>query len=72
LAFLWAVNDIIGSNIILLDECFNNLHPEVNTKILTYIANSPLFEGKQIIIISHEAIHGVFDKIIHLSEVIEV
>lgn len=72
LAFLFAVNDIIGSNILLLDECFNNLHPEVNTQILSYISNSQLFEGKQIVIISHEAIHGVFNKVIHLSEIIEV
>ena len=64
LAFLIGVNDMLGSSIILLDECFNNLHQELNTEILDYIKE--LCKDKQVIVISHEAIHGTFDNVIEI------
>jgi DNA repair exonuclease SbcCD ATPase subunit len=37
LAFLFAVNDMLGSNIIMLDECFNNMDDEMQSSSLEYI-----------------------------------
>jgi DNA repair protein SbcC/Rad50 len=64
LAFLIGVNDMLGSSILLLDECFNNLHQELNTEVLEYIKN--LCKDKQVIMISHEAVHGTFDNLVKL------
>lgn len=64
LAFLLAVNDMLGSNIILLDECLNNLNSEMNLEVLTHLRE--LGGDKLIIVISHEAIDGVFDGTVDL------
>jgi DNA repair protein SbcC/Rad50 len=64
LAFLLAVNDMIGSNMILLDECLNNLDAEINMEVLSQLRD--LSEGKMILVISHEAVEGVFDEIVTL------
>ncbi len=59
-AYLMAINDMVNSPMILLDECLNNLDSEVNTEILTLIRD--LCGGnKLVLVISHEAIRGVFD-----------
>lgn len=59
LAFILALNDVLGSNILLLDECLNNLDSTINTEVLTFLRDNS--ENKCIIVISHEAIRGVFD-----------
>lgn len=64
LAFLLAVSDMIGGPMILLDECLNNLDAEVNMDVLMYLKS--LSSEKLILVISHEAIKGVFDHIINL------
>ena len=64
LAFLLAVNDMIGSDIILLDECINNLDSDVNTKILNNLKD--VGKDKLVLVCSHEAVRGIFDKIIEL------
>lgn len=63
LAFILAVNDIIGSRILLLDECLNNLDSDVNTHVLTYLRDVAC-TSKLILCISHEAVQGVFDSTI--------
>jgi exonuclease SbcC len=65
LAFLLGVNDMLGSKIIMLDECFNNLDAETNLTVLQFIKN--LCKNKRVIVISHEAVEGVFDEIVSLS-----
>lgn len=64
LAFILAVNDIFGSPIILLDECLNNLDAEINMEALSCLKE--LGTGKLILVVSHEAVHGVFDDIVNL------
>lgn len=59
-AYLMAINDMVNSPMILLDECLNNLDAEVNTEVLTLIRD--LCGGnKLVLVVSHEAIRGVFD-----------
>lgn len=60
MAFLLAVNDMVGANMILLDECLNNLDATINTEVLSMIRD--LCGGnKLILVVSHEAVRGVFD-----------
>lgn len=65
LAFLLGVNDMLGSPLILLDECLNNLDQEFNIETLRKL--SEMRDDKLILIISHEAVRGVFDHIIELE-----
>jgi exonuclease SbcC len=64
LAFLLAVNDMIGSPMILLDECLNNLDSEINMETITHLRD--LAEHKLIFVSSHEAVKGTFDEVIEL------
>ena len=64
LAFLLAVNDMIGSRIVLLDECLNNLDGEVNMEVLMFLKE--LAGDKLVLVASHEAVRGVFDKVIKI------
>ena len=64
LAFLLAVNDMIGSPVILLDECLNNLDAEVNMETIIHLKE--LAEDKLIFVSSHEAVKGTFDQVIEL------
>ena len=64
LALLLGVNDLFGSSILLLDECLNNLHSEIHTETLGFLKD--LCPSKQILVISHEEIAGIFDNVIEL------
>ncbi len=64
LAFLLAVNDMIGSQIILLDECLNSLDGEINMEVLMYLKE--LVGDKLVLVASHEGIEGVFDHVIKI------
>lgn len=62
LAFMLAVNDMVSSNILFLDECLNNLNGEINTDTLEYLRE--FSQNKLTLVISHEAIDGIFDEIV--------
>jgi DNA repair exonuclease SbcCD ATPase subunit len=71
LAFLFGVNDMLGSNIIMLDECFNNL--DENNAGITFEYIRDMIEcvedtdrKKQVLIITHRVEDGVFDEIVQL------
>lgn len=64
LAFLLAVNDMLGSKILLLDECLNNLDLENNTDVLLHLKN--FVNNKLVLVVSPEAVQGVFDSIIEI------
>ena len=66
LAFLLGVNDMLGSSILLLDECINNLDAENNTNTLSCLRS--ISNNKLVIVISHEAIKGIFDKVLYLGK----
>ena len=60
LAFLLAVNDMVNSRFLFLDESLNNLDSTLNSDILSLLKKSR--NGKLTLIISHEAIEGIFDE----------
>ena len=64
IAFFLATNDMIKSKILMLDEFVNSTDPERNMDIVTNIKE--MCKGKQIIVISHETIDGVFDHVVDL------
>lgn len=63
LAFLLAVNDMLNSGILLLDECLNNLDTEINSSVLKHLKEISK-ESKLVLVVSHEAVQGNFDSII--------
>jgi len=62
LAFLLAVNDLVGSKYLFLDESLSALDSETNTEVFSYLRE--LGGNKSIFVISHEAVNGIFDKVI--------
>lgn len=61
LAYLLALNDIMGSKILLLDECLNNLDHDMNSNVLMFLKE--VGHNKTIICVSHEAC-DMFDQTI--------
>lgn len=62
LAFELAINEFMKSNILMLDECINNLDNEVNTEIIELLRDNA--QNKLIMMISHECVNGLFDKVV--------
>ncbi len=62
LSFILAVNDIIGSPILLLDECLNNLDGETHAEILSFLRR--VCQGKLILVVAHEAPVALFDHVV--------
>lgn len=60
MAFLLAVNDILGGKMLLLDECLNNLDASINTEVLGLVRDL-CGTDKLVLVISHEAVKGLFD-----------
>ena len=73
LAFLLGVNDMLGSNIIMLDECFNHMDDKMTVEILQYIKDimEKMWIGKkqkQLLIVAHNVEDGDFDDIVEVLE----
>lgn len=66
LAFQLAINQMMKSPMLLLDECINNLDSEFNHEILGMLKT--ISEKKLVILISHECTQGIFDKIFNLEQ----
>ena len=66
LAFLLAINDLLGSKFIFLDECTNNLDQETSTIIFNFLKE--ISAKKQIVVVSHEALTGIFDTVIDIQK----
>lgn len=65
LAFILGVSDMLGSKILLLDECLNNLGADLNSEVLMYIHDDYLADTERLVlVVSHEAVQGLFDDII--------
>lgn len=58
LAFLLGLHDMFGCKILFLDECLNNLDETINMNVLSHLKN--VTNDKLILVVSHEAIEGVF------------
>jgi len=60
IAFLLAVNDMLGGKLLILDECLNELDASTNTEILSLVRDM-CGENKLILVVSHEAVRGLFN-----------
>jgi hypothetical protein len=64
-AFVLGVNDMVGSKLLMFDESFNELDPSNNTNVLTMVRE--MCVGKLVLVVTHEAIRGIFDKEIDIT-----
>ncbi len=65
LASIVTINEIFNSSILILDEALNSLHQESNSEIIEFLKD--LASDKLILIISHNAITGIFDHVINIT-----
>ena len=64
LAFTLALGEMFNTPILLLDESTASLDQEATTLVFDSIKEN--FKGKMVLIIAHQVIQGVFDKVIKL------
>ena len=64
LAFTLALGEMFNTPLLLLDECTSSLNQELTTVVFDSIKEN--FKGKKVIVVAHQVIEGVFDKIIKL------
>ncbi|ALX27410.1 hypothetical protein GMAR_ORF35 [Golden Marseillevirus] len=65
LSFILAINEVVSSKFLLLDEALAQLHKEVNTGILEYLRDE-VAKQKLVVVVSHEANRGIFHKVIEI------
>ena len=61
-AFNLALSELFSLPMILLDECTSNLDQELTEIVVRGIRNNS--KGKMIIMIAHQVVQGLFDKVI--------
>lgn len=64
LAFDLTFKEILGEQIIMLDECTANLDQDLSTKIFNKIQRS--FPSKTILVVAHQVVMGTFDHLLQL------
>jgi DNA repair exonuclease SbcCD ATPase subunit len=64
LAFDLTFKEILGENIIMLDECTANLDQDLSTRILSKIKST--FPSKTILVVAHQVVMGTFENVINL------
>lgn len=64
LAFDLTFKEILGENIIMLDECTANLDQDLSTKIFNKIKAT--FPSKTILVVAHQVVVGTFDHVLNL------
>jgi DNA repair exonuclease SbcCD ATPase subunit len=64
LAFSLALGEMFNTPIMLLDECTSSLDQELTTVVMDGIREN--FSGNIVIIIAHQCITGMFDKVIKI------
>lgn len=64
LAFTLAFSEIINNRILLLDECISSLDAETTNVVLENLREK--YKGKLVILVSHQANLGFFDKVIDI------
>jgi len=65
LAFDLTFKEILGENIVMLDECTANLDQDLSTKIFNNIKST--FPSKTILVVAHQVVTGTFDHILNLN-----
>jgi DNA repair protein SbcC/Rad50 len=66
LAFLLGVHEMVGSNILMLDESMNFLDPDIHADILDMLKESA--GDKLFLMVSHIENTGIFDHVINLNK----
>lgn len=66
LCFILAVNDLVNSSMLLLDECLASLDADTNTHVFTLLKE--VGKNRCIMVVSHEALEGVFDNVYHIKK----
>jgi DNA repair exonuclease SbcCD ATPase subunit len=64
LAFTLAFSEIINNRVLLLDECISSLDAETTSIVLENLKEK--YKGKLVILVSHQANLGFFDKVIDI------
>lgn len=65
LAFDLTFKEILGENIIMLDECAANLDQDLSTKIFNKIKTT--FPSKTILVVAHQVVMGSFDHVLNIN-----
>ena len=65
LAFTLALSEMFNTPILLLDECTSNLNQELIITVFDSIKDN--FKDKLVILVAHQVVKGVFDKVIELD-----
>ena len=66
LAFTLALADMFNIPMIMLDECTSSLDQDSNADVISSLKEH--FANKLVLIIAHQVVTGVFDKIIYLEK----
>lgn len=66
LAFTLALGEMFNTPMLLLDECTSSLGQDMTTTVFNGIKEH--FTGKLVIIVAHQVVTGIFDKIINLQQ----
>jgi len=61
LASVCGINNMLNSQILMLDESLSALDADTNTEILMFLKE--IAQEKLIIVCSHEAVKGIFDNV---------
>lgn len=64
LSFTLAFADLYNSPLILLDECTSSLDQDLTSAVLEGLKEN--FGGKLVLIVAHQVVKGVFDKVVEL------
>lgn len=64
-AYMFAVNDMLNSKIMLLDECFSDLYKETDMELARKLGE--ICTDKQVLIISQRTVHGMFEQAIEIQ-----
>lgn len=65
LAFDLTFKEILGEQIVMLDECTANLDQDLSTKIFNKIKTT--FPTKTILVVAHQVVMGTFDSVLKLE-----
>ena len=65
LSFTLALGEMFNTPLFLLDECTSSLDQELTGTVIEGLRNN--FENKLVLIIAHQVVEGVFDRVIKLK-----
>jgi len=66
LAFTLALADMFNISLLMLDECTSSLDQDLNGIVVNSLKDH--FQNKLVLVIAHQSVEGVYDKIISLGE----